>query len=670
MRYRSYEVLGLLFLVLCISTGAFAQVQQPGDPLMLNNAPQRDTNSNKSNTADWQNYSARISYRQLYSEKIYTPDTGLHLFHRRPFSQPWYRDLGNLGSPTRSLLFMPEHRLGPSLGYRVFDVYRYNVDSLMYYNTNRPYSSFIFQLGSKLEQNAEIFHTQNIQPNWNFAIQYRKITSPGFYQIQRTNDDNGNISTNYQSKNQHYNLYAGVVYNKQQQDENGGILADSLLSFSDYTDRRTIPVRFENTTFGNIGSNRRSSVTNALREVSVLLNHSYTFGRTDTLYNEDSTSFRTELTPRFGISHRLQITGEKHTYKDYRPDSLRYVDFFNYNFRLNGEDTVSVVQKWFMIDNRFLLNGFVGKRENPLSFNAGLGTRYDNFNTEYATGNNTNGTFSTYLTGEIKKEALDTGRGQWEYKANALFYVTGEAIGSSQINGEIGKGIGNTFGTIVAGAKQSINHAPYAYRYYQNAFDTITASFDKESVTQLYARVDADRLKLSIGFSNYLVANYIYLNEQQLPAQFGSAFNISQLTLRKVFTWRSVVFDNEVALQQLAGDAPINVPQLMGRHQLSLERYIFKHALKIATGVEVRYHSNYKPSAYSPFFNRFYYQSVYTISNTPEATVFFNFKVKRFRAYLMFDQLQQFIVRNTITAPGYPAQDFMIRFGFNWVMIN
>lgn len=670
MRYRLYRLSGLLFFALCLCTGAFAQTpQQPGAPLTLTNAPQRDTNSNKTNTNEWHSYDARISYRKQNSEKVYTPDTSLHTFHRRPFSQPWYRDLGNLGSPSRSLLFTPDNRLGPTLGYHIFDVYRYNVDSLLYYNTNSPYSHFIFQLGSKLEQNAEIFHTQNIKPNWNVAVQYRKITSPGFYHIQRTNDDNGNLTTNYQSKNQHYNLFAGIVYNKQQQDENGGILGgDSLLSSPDFSDRQTIPVRFQNDAYGNSSSNRRSSVTNMLREFSIILNHSYTFGKTDTLYNEDSTSFRTQLTPRFGLSHRLQMSSEKHEYKDYRPDSLRYVDFFNRAFRANGEDTVSVVQKWLAFDNRFLLNGFIGKRENPLSFNAGLGIRYDNFNTEYATGNKSEGLYSNYLVGEIKKEALETN--QWEYKANALFYVAGDAIGSSQISAELGKGIGKDFATIAIGARQNINQAPYAYQYYQSAYDTITRSFDKESVTQLYARLDIDRLKLSVGFSNYLIANYIYLNQQELPDQYASAFNISQLTLRKVFRWRSVVFDNELALQQVTGDAPLNVPQLMGRHQLSLERYILKNALKIATGAEVRYHSNYKPTGYSPFFNRFYYQNTYTISNTPEASVFFNFKVKRFRAYIMADQLQTFIARNVITAPGYPAQDFMIRFGFNWVMIN
>jgi hypothetical protein len=108
----------------------------------------------------------------------------------------------------------------------------------------------------------------------------------------------------------------------------------------------------------------------------------------------------------------------------------------------------------------------------------------------------------------------------------------------------------------------------------------------------------------------------------------------------------------------------------MGRHQLSIETYLFGNALKVATGFDVRWHTQYDPAGYSPFFNRFSYQQGYSISNAPEASLFFNFKIKNFRAYIMGDQLQQFFTRNTITAAGYSLQDAMLRFGFNWVMIN
>ena len=101
---------------------------------------------------------------------------------------------------------------------------------------------------------------------------------------------------------------------------------------------------------------------------------------------------------------------------------------------------------------------------------------------------------------------------------------------------------------------------------------------------------------------------------------------------------------------------------LWGRHQLSIESSLFSRNLKVGFGVEARYHTSYAPAGYDAFMNRFYYQSVYTVSNTPEGSVFFNFRIKQFRAYIMADQVQQLYASNTIIAPGYAGQNFMIRF--------
>ncbi len=665
-----FRLLLLAILLLACHTLTWAQQPQtPGSPLTINNAPQRDTNTSKTNTKDWKDYSARISYQYLNSEKEYIPDTSIHTFHRRPFLQPWYRNLGNHGGPVTNMFFTPEDRIGPTLGYHVFDVYRYDVDSMKYYNTNRPYSVFSFGLGSKQEQTAEIFHTQNIKPNWNFAVQYRKLTSPGYFQVQRTNHDNANFTTNYQSRNQHYQLNAAVVYNKEQNDENGGILpGGDVLDSPKYNDRQTIATRFYNENYGGGARTRRSPVSNMLRDASVMLQHSYTFGHTDTTYSEDSTSFRTTLTPRFRITHRMQYTNEKYQYRDMRPDSLKYTGFFEHKFLPAGQDSLIMNHEWKKFDNSLSLNGFIGKRENQLLFSAGAGIRADEFKTWYVTDSRSNKIFSNYLLADIGKEALKDG--EWFYKASGMFYLTGDASGSSVIQGSLGKSLRSGWAGIELGAKQEIGVAPYNYTVYQTQYDTIVHSFNKESITRLYGTLESERLQLSAGIRSYLISNYIYLDTAQMPAQYATSFNVTQLWLRKVFVWHSFVFDNELVYQQQPAGAPVNVPALLGRHQLSFEKYIFNHALKIATGVQVQYHSPYKPAGYAPFFNRFYYQNSYQVSNAPETSAFFNFKIKRFRAYIMADQLQQLFTRNIIITRGYPGPNMMIRFGFSWVMIN
>ena len=124
----------------------------------------------------------------------------------------------------------------------------------------------------------------------------------------------------------------------------------------------------------------------------------------------------------------------------------------------------------------------------------------------------------------------------------------------------------------------------------------------------------------------------------------------------------------------------------MGKHQFSYEKAMFKRALKIAVGIAVRYNTSYHPAGYDPLLNRFFYESSSYVSNAPVASVFLNFRIKRFRAFVMGDQLQQLFGTNTILytgtpiinynnsgnnyTPVYAAPDAMIRFGFSWALVN
>lgn len=289
------------------------------------------------------------------------------------------------------------------------------------------------------------------------------------------------------------------------------------------------------------------------------------------------------------------------------------------------------------------------------------------FSASYAIGESMNSFVSNYLTGSLQKESLDTG--QWSYEASMDFYFTGQAAGNFMARASVGKNL-KDWGDIKIGFQQALNNAPYNFSYYRNAFFNIDKDYTKESRTQLYANWDIYKWGLQIGAKNYLIANYIYLNEQQTFSQYNNAFNITQLWINKTFRLGKIYIDNELAYQQKTTGVPVNIPLLMGRSKLFVETYVFKNALKLATGFDTRYHTSYTQAGYSPFYNRYYYQDAITTANFPELAFFFNFKVKNFRAYIMVDQLQQLFTINNIYAPGYPAPNMMLRFGFTWVMIN
>jgi Putative porin len=689
-------------VLLCLLLGGTMVFAQGPNTIPV--APNKDTSLNKTNTGKWDTKEPVTVYEKLNSAKIYIPDTAIHTYQRAKFTQPWYRDLGNLGSPANNLFFTPEDRFGPSLGYHVFDVYRFNIDSLNYYNTNKAFSAFSYQLGSKLEQTAGIMTTQNIKPNWNFAVEYRKTNSPGYYKIQRTNNDNASFSTNYKSLDKHYVLYAAMVYNKEQHDENGGIVIDSQLASKSYSDKRTVDVAYQSSAYSS--NNKRSSVTNMQRDYTFLFQHSYMWGRTDTTYSADSTQYNYKLTPRFSITQKTEISTEKHAYKDYTPDSTRYTRFFNHSFPNKGNgyynpsdgDSVFTQQKWFWADNKLLLNGFIGKADKQLQFSAGLGNRYDQFVSKpvsniikdslpkqyYSIGLDRSSIVSNYFAGEIKKEALRAG--EWEYGVNTKFILTGDDAGGFLLNAMIGKQLKNMLGNFSAGFQQQLNNAPYSFTNYENIYTKVFYTFNKESVTMLYAQLASPRFRLSGGVRNYVIGNYIYVNEKEIPAQNTNSFTITQGWIRKTFKVGNFYLDNELVYQNIPDNAPVNIPALMGRHQLSYERNMFKNRLKIATGIEVRYNSKYAPAGYDAVLNKFFYQKKTEAGNVPEASLFLNFRIKRFRAFIMGDNLQQLFNSNSVlymgsTAynfngsginynPVYAAPDALIRFGFSWVMIN
>ncbi|KAA5532274.1 hypothetical protein F0919_15875 [Taibaiella lutea] len=629
----------------------------PNNPTNLS-----DSAKNKLNK-EWKEESAVIYYNTLNSAKAKYLDSSLSNFHHYQPIQPWWgKDLGNYGTAIRNQFFTPVTPIGLSLGYHAYYMYMMTLDSLRFYNTTRPYSSFQYLLGSKLEQNASILHTQNINPFWNFAFNMRYNSAAGFYKLQKANNLSFSFNTNYLSPNKRYYVASGIIYNKFRQDENGGVQDVSQLGDPLYSKRTTMEVNLPQ------GSSQTSAaVTNAESVFDFYIQNNYSFGKTDTLYNQDSTGMSLEFTPRFRIKHQLLLHSDKHTFRDSDPDSARYADAKIANHKFLPTDTVFNTQSQFYIDNKFSLNGFIGKLKELVEIEAGVGNRIDFFNTNYATGKDKLNSVGNYLFGEIKKEAFKTG--QWEYQANAQFFLTGDAVGNFNINGSIGKDLGK-WGNFSAGFKQNLSNAPYTFTTFNTDFYKNNYSLGKVSVTQLWAKTIIPKIKLELGLNNSLISNYIYYDETNTVQQESTAFSVLQVYGRKDIKLRAFHFNNEVVWQK-ATSAPVNLPDILIRSQLGITTPLFKSALIVSSGLEARYHTPYYSDGYTPYYNQFVYQTTTKITNVPEVMAYFNFKVKTFRAFVMFDQLQQLFTENAINAaPNYPAPNTMFRFGFNWIMIN
>ena len=170
--------------------------------------------------------SITINFRYLDSARNYKLDSSINDFSRRFPVPATHIYLGNTGNATRSILFSPNFTAGFDPGFHAFDVYKWKLERVRFFNTTRPYSELNYLLGSRTEQIIELLHTQNIKPNWNFSFQYRLINSPGFFKNQKTNHNNYLLTSWFQSMNKRYNNYFVLLSNRLQSSENGGIKND------------------------------------------------------------------------------------------------------------------------------------------------------------------------------------------------------------------------------------------------------------------------------------------------------------------------------------------------------------------------------------------------------------------------------------------------------------
>jgi hypothetical protein len=513
-------------------------------------------------------------------------------------------------------------------------------------------------VGAKQEQILEITHSRNVNPQWNMTASYRKAGSPGSYQLQRTNNDNLFVSTNYASVNERYLFTAAVIYNKIQQDENGGVLSEEYLNASNYNNKRLVPVILDK----KFGETNRSNMTNYYRDLSLQLKHQYFFGQRDSLFNSDSSEKIYSFKPIIGLKHTLYTGATYYSFKDLTPDSLYYTKVGQLSFVNN--DSVYSKYDFNLIGNTFSLTGDVRVREKTLQAEAGYGLELDRVRNSPLDENYIN----NYLFAAINKRA-DKER-EWLYNASLKFYFTGNLIGNALLSAKAGRNFSERYGQVRIGFDQTIQQSPFMLSEYHTNFYSFASGFKKQTISKVNLTYSHLPTAFSVQLNYYLLANYIYRDTSLLSKQYAKVIPLTQVMVFKKFRVRRFVFENNLLGQFVSSNAPIHLPLFASSSRLAYESRVLKKKLNISTGIDCRYNMPFYTDNYSPLVYGFVTQYNRKISNVPRLGYFFNFKVKTFRGSLCVDEIQQLFTRNNINYAMYPGQNFMFRFGFHWMFVN
>lgn len=618
--------------------------------------------------------SITISFRYLDSTRSYKLDSSIRDHARRFLIPATNIYLGNIGNASRSLLFSPNFSAGFDPGFHAFDVYKYKLEKVRFFNTTRPYSEINYHLGSRVEQIIELMHTQNLKPNWNASFQYRLINSPGYFKSQKTNHNNYLLTSWFQSVNKRYNNYVALVGNKMQSAENGGIqdTAD-FLNNPDFKDRFNIYTKLGgDDPFSSNFFTTRINTGNKYSEFTALIRQQYDLGKKDSIVT-DSTVVPL-FYPRLRFEHTFHLDKYSYTFQDYLGDSVYYQTYYDTSLK-KPIDTFIVKDSWKILSNDFSIYQFPDAKN--LQQFIKLGILLQNISGEFATGKKS--FVNTVGHAEYRNKTRNQ---QWDIEANGKLYFTGLNKGDYQAHISLQRLLGKNIGSFQVGFENTSRTPSFIFDSRSSFYFLKTAKdFKKENNTHLFASYFLPSFKFRLTGHYYLATNYTYIKNYFQLEQETTLFNLLQIAVEKTikigkkWNWHA-----EVYFQQAVGDAPVNVPVIYTRNRLAYEGNLGFKNLDIAMGLEMRYRTPYKADGYSPVQGQFYYQDSITIKNPlPDIAAYVHFRIRPFKAFVRVENLNTArkidnggfgFTNNNLIAPNYAMPGLQFRLGVYWSFVN
>ncbi len=651
------------------STGEQTQYDQNGRPLSGSQKPKQDSIEHRDKYAD----SITIFYKYFDSTRIRTIDSSINDFSKRIKQPYWLNTLGNYGTATNSLLFQPYMKPGWDEGLHQFDAYNFTVENTRFFQTTRPYTELGYLLGSKAEQLVDILHTQNKKSNFNFSFEYRFSNSPGLFRLQNASINNLRFTIHYQSHNKRYESFLIYYSNKNAVSENGGLVKPNK---SDSIAGNTLSDPFQLLTrLGQAGTltrdpfNTTVNTGNIYKEMSLLYRQQYDFGQKDSIVVNDSVTARL-FYARFRLQHTFSLKTNSYQFLDFNADSLNYDSLYHYKLT-KIQDTVQFKDAWINVTNEFSLLSFPDKKNQSQFLK--VGTVIQNFKGNF--GDTSSQTFHNIsLLGEYRNRTRNQ---LWDMQLKGELYVNGMNSGDYGLRADLKRALGRKVGYLQIGF-QNVNKTPsFIFDPLTNFRVTDKQAFKKINFTRLYAVYENPKQHFILSGEYYLVNNYTYFDSFFVAKQNASLFNVLHVSAEKSFKLsKHWTLYSELHLQQTTSDAPVHVPFLLTRNRLAYEGNFFTN-LNLSTGIEVRYYTNYKADNYSPFTGQFFYQNNFTTSNLPDINLFFDFRIKSFKAFIRAENLntlnsfKQFsFTKYSFATPYYPSQGLWMRLGIWWSFVN
>jgi hypothetical protein len=572
-------------------------------------------------------------------------DTVLTFYH---VYQPIYQKsisstfTGNNGGASISNDFFQRSYNSDFYFARSFDSYWLTPSQINYFNTTTPFSLLDYSQSdnknTKNETRFNVFLSQNVNKKLNFEFIYNQTRSQGQYLYQQNKFHNIALVSSYVSNN--FVSHSNIIFNRLEGQENGGIEANQPLNLTDRTENFSV---------------RMDDAVNKLQNNSMFTVNEYRVGKT--IEADSAKNMVKRFIPRVGFIHQFEFSGNKRRFtktdpktffKNIYSDSLKTSDSTKYTRLTN----IFQIKFYEAPDRKFTFGkrAYIGNDQLWYSFTS----------PKYYPKKQSN----TFIGGGIFRNEGTF----WQWEADGRIYLTGYRTGQTELNGYVNKPLKigrDTTNLRIEGSLKSLIPEYYDQYFYSNHFEWRN-NFSNINEMTIKSSIQSQEYKTTVGVNYSLIGNYIYNNNQALPAQSKSELLVLSAYLNKDFESDHWILRTQALVQKASNGGIIHLPSFAGFISMNY-RTIISKVMHFQVGADTRYNSAFYADAYDPATSRFYLQNTQLIGKYPYIDLHANLKLKRTRFFfILMNAGSGFVGNNYFLAPDYPYYRRTFRFGISW----
>ena len=642
-----------------------------------------------------------VEVRDMAADTSYNRSFNDYPFFNEDLNASW---LGVSGSPVQLYNYFKRQQEDNAVFYTPYRLWNHSAEDLPQYNTKTPYTELayygtLFANKEKEESNVKVLTTQNITPELNLTLEFKRYGGNGMLKREDTGNRTFVAATNYTGKK--YLMHAGFIYNKIDRSENGGIIDETWIRDTT-VDSREIDVYLRdasnkikrNTVFldqtyripfsflKDLKGRKERKRAEALRDSIMACGDSIAIAAfleaenvkmDEEAAKADTVKMDTDVTTAF-IGHSSEYSVFRKTYTDNISDQNGR-DFYNDMFYLNparSRDSLRVMR----LENKVFIRLQPWKDDGIVSkLDVGIGDKLVNYYSfrpaDYLQGGTNVIQNSLYLyagaNGQYKKYLTWNAKGKYNflgYEINDFGIEANMAFSAFPFRRHRQSPL-----TVGVHFETNLNEPDYyQQRLYTNHYKWEN-DFGKISDTRLEASLSIPRWDLAASFGYALLSNNIYYDNMGIVRQNTAPMSVMTATLKKNFRIWKFHLDHQAMLQLSSNEEVMPLPLVTLNFRYYLQFDVVKKVMQMQIGANGTYNTKWYAPAYNPVLGVFHNQDTREYGNCPYIDAFVNIQWKKASIFIKVVNLNMGWPNKSadyFSAAGYIAPQRAIKFGITW----